>query len=81
MKNLSGVEWLSWKRDERTQEFLDLLKADVAEKQQDWLDNRYISDTAHTTLMLNAGALAGAQQLQTIINAIEAIQEKKDERE
>ena len=79
MKNLSGVEWLSWKRDERTQEFLDLLKADVAEKQQDWLDNRFISDTEHATLMLNAAGLASAQTLQTLINAIEAIQEEKDE--
>ena len=73
--DLTGPEWLAWRRSEQTQEFLSQLRLSVSEIREDWLNSAFVADTEFKQAMVNAGVLAIAQTLQKIIRAIEAIVE------
>ena len=75
MEQLRGMEWVAWKRSEQTQAFLSHLRQSVSAIQADWLNNAYMADGEFQTLMLNAGALGAARQIESIIAAIENIQD------
>jgi hypothetical protein len=54
------------------------LRRSVSEIQADWLNNSYMAETEYQTLMLNAGALGAARQIENIITAIEGIQDQPE---
>jgi hypothetical protein len=64
-----------WKRQEQTQQLLELLRQSVSEIQEGWLNKAYVAEEAHKSDVLNTAALATARTLQEIIVTIESIEE------
>ena len=75
MENLSGPGMVHWKRQEQTQQLLELLRQSVSEIQEGWLNKAYVAEEAHKSDVLNTAALATARTLQGIITMIETIEE------
>ncbi len=77
--DLEGAEWLQWKRQDKTKDFVAFLEGRVLDIQGEWLNKSYVSEDRDRGDTLNTVALATARAYMSVIEEISKITEPEVE--
>ncbi len=73
--DLAGAEWIQWKRQDKTKDFIAFLESRVRDIQEEWLNKSYVAEDRNAADTLNTVALATARAYMSVIEEIDNITE------
>ncbi len=73
--DLAGAEWIQWKRQDKTKDFVAFLESRVRDIQEEWLNKSYVAEDRNAADTLNTVALATARAYMSVIEEIDNITE------